>query len=113
LRIAFASVRGPCHPNARAPPVPTAARQLSTRIDQHTAHLSVVGLGYVGLPLAVEFGKAGFKVTGIDTDDAAREGAPARRFVHPDVPTADVKSLVDSGQLEATTDFAALKRWTR
>src|SRR5262245_28037628 len=89
---------------------PTAARQLSTRIDQHTAHLSVVGLGYVGLPLAVEFGKAGFKVTGIDTD--AQRVKELQRGVSyiPDVPTADVKSLVDAGLLEATTDFAALKR---
>jgi UDP-N-acetyl-D-glucosamine dehydrogenase len=88
----------------------TAAHQLSTRIDQHTAHLSVVGLGYVGLPLAVEFGKAGFKVTGIDTD--AQRVKELQRGVSyiPDVPTADVKMLVDSGLLAATTDFAALKR---
>jgi UDP-N-acetyl-D-glucosamine dehydrogenase len=89
---------------------PTAARQLSTRIDQHTAHLSIVGLGYVGLPLAVEFGKAGFKVTGIDTDTQRVKELQRGVSYIPDVPTADVKSLVDSGLLEATTDFAALKR---
>jgi UDP-N-acetyl-D-mannosaminuronate dehydrogenase len=89
---------------------PSPARQLSTRIDKRTAHLSVVGLGYVGLPLAVEFGKAGFKVTGIDTDEKrVRELQKGVSYI-PDVPTADVKALVDSGHLEATTDFAALRK---
>jgi UDP-N-acetyl-D-mannosaminuronate dehydrogenase len=88
----------------------TAARQLSTRIERHTAHLSVVGLGYVGLPLAVEFGKAGFKVTGIDTDTERVRALERGVSYIPDVPTADVKSLVESGLLQATTDFAALKK---
>ena len=69
----------------------SAARQLSLRIDQHTAHLSVVGLGYVGLPLAVEFGKAGFKVTGIDTDEKrVRELQRGVSYI-PDVPTGEVE----------------------
>jgi UDP-N-acetyl-D-glucosamine dehydrogenase len=88
----------------------SAARQLSQRIDKRTAHLSVVGLGYVGLPLAVEFGKAGFKVTGIDTDEKRVRDLQRGVSYIPDVPTGDVKSLVDSGQLEATTDFAALRK---
>ena len=88
----------------------TAARQLSTRIERRTAHLSIVGLGYVGLPLAVEFGKAGFKVTGIDTDEKrVRELQRGVSYI-PDVPTADVQELVRSGRLEATTDFAVLRK---
>src|SRR5262245_56496783 len=88
----------------------SAARQLSERIDRRTAHLSVVGLGYVGLPLAVEFGKAGFKVTGIDTDEKrVREIQRGASYI-PDVPTGDVAELVRSGRLEATTDFAALRK---
>jgi UDP-N-acetyl-D-mannosaminuronate dehydrogenase/intein/homing endonuclease len=86
------------------------ARQLSQRIDKRTAQLGVVGLGYVGLPLAVEFGKAGFRVTGIDIDEKrVRELERGISYI-PDVPTADVKELVKSGKLQATTDFAALKR---
>src|SRR5262245_47645209 len=88
----------------------SAARQLSERIDRRTAQLSVVGLGYVGLPLAVEFGKAGFKVTGIDTDEKrVREIQRGVSYI-PDVPTGDVEELVRSGRLEATTDFAALRK---
>jgi UDP-N-acetyl-D-glucosamine dehydrogenase len=88
----------------------SAARQLSQRIEKRTAHLSVVGLGYVGLPLAVEFGKAGFKVTGIDTDEKRVRDLQRGVSYIPDVPTGDVKSLVDSGRLEATADFAALRK---
>ncbi len=88
----------------------SAARQLSTRIDRHTAHLGVVGLGYVGLPLAVEFGKAGFQVTGIDTDEKRVRDLQRGVSYIPDVPTADVEELVRSGRLVATTDFAALRK---
>ncbi|MDP6877846.1 MAG: NAD(P)-binding domain-containing protein, partial [Candidatus Marinimicrobia bacterium] len=42
---------------------------LNNKIKNKEAHIGVIGLGYVGLPLAVEFGKAGFNVTGIDIDD--------------------------------------------
>ena len=89
---------------------PSAARQLSLRIDQHTAHLSVVGLGYVGLPLAVEFGKAGFRVTGIDTDEKRVRQLERGVSYIPDVPTADVEALVKSGHFVATTDFSTLRR---
>ncbi len=96
-------------PRKRAAPS-SPARQLSHRIDRHTAHLSVVGLGYVGLPLAVEFGKAGFKVTGIDTDEKRVRQLQRGVSYIPDVPTGDVEALVRSGHFQATTDFAALRR---
>src|SRR5262245_35871512 len=88
----------------------SAARQLSARIDRHTAHLSVVGLGYVGLPLAVEFGKAGFPVTGIDIDEKRVRDLQRGVSYVPDVPTSDVEELVRSGRLEATTDFGVLRK---
>ena len=44
----------------------TAAAQLTERIANRTARVGIIGLGYVGLPLAIEFAKAGFSVTGID-----------------------------------------------
>ena len=43
-------------------------QELGPRIDAHDARIGVIGLGYVGLPLAVEFAKAGFRVTGFDLD---------------------------------------------
>jgi UDP-N-acetyl-D-glucosamine dehydrogenase len=86
------------------------AERLSQRIATRKAHLGVIGLGYVGLPLAVEFAQAGFKVTGIDIDEKrVRELERGRSYVQ-DVPTADVRALVRSGNLNATTDFSVLKQ---
>jgi len=50
--------------------VETAAETLEQRIRTRAARLGIVGMGYVGLPLAVEFAKAGFAVTGIDLSDS-------------------------------------------
>jgi UDP-N-acetyl-D-glucosamine dehydrogenase len=81
---------------------------LLSKIKNRSAVLSVVGLGYVGLPLAVEFAKEGFKVIGIDLDVRKINAITAGESYIPDVPTAVVKALVDSGKLSATTDYAAL-----
>jgi UDP-N-acetyl-D-glucosamine dehydrogenase len=70
----------------------------------------VIGLGYVGLPLAVEFGLAGYKVLGIDVDEnRVRQLKRGKSYIQ-DVPTRDVRALVRSGHLTATTDFSALRR---
>src|SRR5947209_5152072 len=86
---------------------PTAAR-LRDRIDARRARAGVVGLGYVGLPLAVEFARSGFTVTGIDLD--ARKVAALTRGESyiPDVATSDVARLTAAGLLSATNDFAAV-----
>jgi UDP-N-acetyl-D-glucosamine dehydrogenase len=87
----------------------TAARALQEKISCRTAHVGIVGLGYVGLPLAVEFARAGFQVTGIDI----REDKIARINIGDsyvsDVPSAVLKPLVDSGKLRATADFSAVR----
>jgi UDP-N-acetyl-D-glucosamine dehydrogenase len=70
--------------------------------------VGIVGLGYVGLPLAVEFASAGFNVTGIDID--AKKVAALNRgesYIQ-DIPTSVLAPLVKSGKLKATTDFAAV-----
>jgi UDP-N-acetyl-D-glucosamine dehydrogenase len=72
--------------------------------------LGVIGLGYVGLPLAVEFAQAGFQVTGIDIDEGrVRELSRGKSYIQ-DVPTSEVRALVRSGHLKATTDFSVLRR---
>ena len=86
-----------------------AAEALSRKIDKRSARLAVIGLGYVGLPLAVEFAEAGFKVTGIDVDARRVRKLLAGESYIRDVPTAELGALVRSGRLTATTDFAALK----
>jgi len=68
----------------------------------------VIGLGYVGLPLAVEFAREGFRVTGIDVDRRRVEGVTGGRSYIPDVPTRDLQTLVQKRQLTATTQFSTL-----
>jgi len=84
-------------------------QSLCDRIRAKTAQVGIVGLGYVGLPLAVEFAKAGFHVTGIDL--SARKVDKVNQGVSyiQDVPTAELAELVRKGLLKATTDFAVVK----
>jgi UDP-N-acetyl-D-glucosamine dehydrogenase len=70
--------------------------------------VGIVGLGYVGLPLAVEFAKAGFSVTGIDiSEEKVRRVNGGDSYVG-DIPSETLAPLVASGRLRATTDFAAV-----
>ena len=82
--------------------------QLIEKLEKKEARMAVLGLGYVGLPLAVVFAEAGFDVIGIDPDarkvDSLNEGVS---YI-PDVETEIVAKLVKSGKLKATTDFSAI-----
>jgi UDP-N-acetyl-D-glucosamine dehydrogenase len=82
---------------------------LREKIRSRTARTGVVGLGYVGLPLAVEFAKAGFHATGIDLDARKVQSINDGRSYIPDVATADVRALHAKGLLDATTDFSIVK----
>ncbi len=81
---------------------------LKRKIESKKAHAGVVGLGYVGLPLAVEFARAGFSVTGIDIDPAKVEAINRGESYIQDIPTSVLAPLVKAGKLSATTDFAAV-----
>ena len=83
-------------------------QRLLDRIENRTAHVSVVGLGYVGLPLAVEFGQAGYRVTGVDISARKVDELNAGRSYIQDVPTRKVAELVQAGLLRATTEYSAL-----
>jgi UDP-N-acetyl-D-glucosamine dehydrogenase len=82
---------------------------LLERIQSRKARTGVVGLGYVGLPLAVELAKAGFHATGIDLDERKIQAISDGRSYIPDVPTADVQRLRAAGKLDATTDFSIVR----
>ena len=85
------------------------ASTLSQRIAAHTAQVSVIGQGYVGLPLAVEFAEAGFPVTGLDLD-ADRIAALGSGHSHvPDVPSRQLQALIRAGRYHATTDPTVLR----
>jgi UDP-N-acetyl-D-glucosamine dehydrogenase len=81
---------------------------LLDRIRSRQARVGVIGLGYVGLPLAVEFARAGFDVTGFDVDATKTGEINAGTSYIPDVPTADLAAMVTAGRLRATTDMKAL-----
>ena len=81
---------------------------LKARLQSKQAKIGIIGLGYVGLPLACEFARAGFDVTGFDVDQSKVAEINAGRSYIPDVPTAELAAEVKAGRLRATTDFAAL-----
>ncbi len=91
------------------PPEGRTFDELRTRVVRKKARIGVIGLGYVGLPLAVEFAKAGYRVTGIDTNAAKVAGVNAGKSYVQDVPTPELGRAVRSGRLSATTDFTVLK----
>jgi len=86
----------------------TRLRELAARIEARQARIGVMGLGYVGLPLAVEFAKAGFPVTGFELDgEKVRAISESRSYIE-DVPQADVAAMRENGRLHATTDMGEL-----
>lgn len=86
----------------------TAAGILAEKIQNRTARVGVVGLGYVGLPLAVEFAKAGFEVTGIDVQEAKAAAVNQGRSYIQDVPDAVLAPLVEQGKLRASADVSVI-----
>jgi UDP-N-acetyl-D-glucosamine dehydrogenase len=87
----------------------TTASILEEKIASRRARVGIVGLGYVGLPLAVEFAKAGFSVTGIDLHAGKTERVNAGDSYVGDIPSAVLSKLVQEGKLRATTDFGAVR----
>ena len=81
---------------------------LRGKIDTREARIGVIGLGYVGLPLAVELAGAGFRVTGFDVDATKVRAVMAGRSYIGDVESADVEALIGKGLLSATDDFSEL-----
>jgi UDP-N-acetyl-D-glucosamine dehydrogenase len=86
--------------------------RLIAKFDQRGAHVAVIGLGYVGLPLAVSFAQAGYQVTGIDLDRNKVDTLVCGKSYIEDVPSSAVAALTagvpNAGSLRATTDFAIL-----
>ena len=81
---------------------------LADKIRRGEARAGVVGLGYVGLPLAVEIASSGLRTTGIDVDAGKVEAINNGRSYILDVPSQRLSPLVRSGTLDATTDFAVV-----
>ena len=83
-------------------------QELERSIADKSARIGVIGLGYVGLPLIVEFGLKGFEGIGFEVDTKKADEINAGRSYIVDVPDENVKKCVDEGKLTATTDFSKL-----
>jgi len=82
---------------------------LRTKIRTRKAQAGIIGLGYVGLPLAVELAKAGFHVTGLEIDESkCRRINDGESYVG-DIPSEAVRTLAQTGHLRATTDFSVIR----
>jgi UDP-N-acetyl-D-glucosamine dehydrogenase len=83
---------------------------LLQKLKNRTAHIVILGMGYVGLPLATVFAEAGFEVTGIDPIQSKVDQLNQGISYIQDVPTDQVARLVEQGLLKATTDFSAIAK---
>jgi UDP-N-acetyl-D-glucosamine dehydrogenase len=83
-------------------------KDLLDRIERRQARLTVIGLGYVGLPLAVELAKAGFEVTGIDMDSSRVENLSRGVNYIPDVDDGVLEDLVKQHRLSAVDCYDSL-----
>jgi UDP-N-acetyl-D-glucosamine dehydrogenase len=78
------------------------------RIQQRSAHVGVIGLGYVGLPLVREFCRGGFQVTGFDVDEAKVKALTSGRSYIKHIPSSMVRDMLETGRFAATTDMSRL-----
>src|ERR1044071_8093670 len=84
-------------------------QQLLDRITDKSAHVGVVGLGYVGLPLLVEFARGGYLAIGFEVDETKTATINSGASYIGDVESEVVNELVENKRLRATTDFSHLK----
>ncbi len=84
------------------------ASDLLGKIQRQQARIAVIGLGYVGLPLALSFARKGFRVVGIDTNERRVSSLNASQSYITDVPHAEIAAAVKQGRFAATTDVGAL-----
>jgi len=86
----------------------TLAEVLAEKITNRTARVGIIGLGYVGLPLAVEFAKAGFSVTGIDVQESKVAQLNRGESYIQDVSSEILRPLIEAKTFQATTDFSVV-----
>jgi UDP-N-acetyl-D-glucosamine dehydrogenase len=100
----------------RKSPAPRAGRSkdwfrvLHDAIEDKTARIGVIGLGYVGLPLALEFAKVGFEVIGFDLDESKVKSIGAGKSYNLDIRDEEMQAVLKRGLLHATTDFDEIKK---
>ena len=91
-------------------PAGRASEKLQQRILDRSAVLAVVGLGYVGLPLAVGFGSKGYELIGVDLDESKVAALSAGQSTIRDIASDEVRALVESGRFRPTSSYVDLSR---
>mgnify|MGYP006329788897 FL=1 len=86
----------------------TTKETLIKKFKEKKAKIAILGLGYVGLPLAVVFGEAGYHVTGVDPDQRKIDALAQGKSYIPDVKSEAVAKLIKDGKFASTTDFCVL-----
>jgi UDP-N-acetyl-D-glucosamine dehydrogenase len=81
---------------------------LYQKISTRSLHIAVIGLGYVGLPLATTFAEAGFEVTGIDVDPQKVDSANRGESYIPDISSSTLQALITTQRLHFTTEYTVL-----
>jgi UDP-N-acetyl-D-glucosamine dehydrogenase len=94
---------------SKAPKGAQLAKALEQKIKDRSAIIGVIGMGYVGLPLAVEYGRVGFRVIGIDLKETTVKKLNSGKSHIEDIKDYQVKELTDLKRLKCTTDFSVLK----
>ncbi|MEX0902962.1 MAG: nucleotide sugar dehydrogenase [Pseudohongiellaceae bacterium] len=101
--------------NIAEPPIGSIAQSVAepfadlfNRISSREAHVTVIGQGYVGLPLAVGFAAAGFEVSGLDTNNRVVNNLNSGKSSTPDVADSELAELQGTGKYQATVDFSVL-----
>jgi len=95
--------------SSKGPRLVTSMTALLRNIESKSAHVVVMGIGYVGLPLVAEFARVGFRITGLDKDPEKVRLLNAGESYIADVPTSDLAPHVKARKLDATTDAAVLR----
>jgi UDP-N-acetyl-D-glucosamine dehydrogenase len=88
--------------------MPDSLTQLVARIDDRSAHIAIIGMGYVGLPLAIVFAEAGFRVSGIDINADKIAALQQGHSYIEDIPPERLQPLLADGLLSVSTDFSRL-----
>lgn len=83
--------------------------KLPELIQSRQARIGIIGLGYVGLPLALNFGRKGYKALGLDVDKSKVESVNAGRSYIEHIPSAEIAEMKNKGLLEATSDMSRAK----
>ena len=82
-------------------------------MQDNAATICVIGLGYVGLPLAIQFARCGAKIIGLDIDSAKVEQINAGKSYIKHIAPETIAEALHKNQLSASTDFARLRKWRR